>query len=129
MEVLTMGTLIAALISLIVTGGVVLAIVGFAMRRREVADMNERMAAFAMRPKRLEDLELSRPFFDRIIRPSLANAIKFMSRFTPKSNLERLQQNLEQAGNPNNWSPTDFMGVRGLSAVALCGATAGLMVL
>ena len=55
--------------------------------------------------------------------------IKLMSRFTPKSNQERLSQSLEQAGNPNGWSPTEFMGVRGLSAVALGGATLGLMVL
>jgi tight adherence protein C len=124
-----MGTLLAALISLMVTGGVVLVIVGYAMRRQEIADINQRMATFALRPKRLEELELSRPFFDRIIRPMLAGAIKFMSRFTPQSNLERLRQNLEQAGNPYNWSPADFMGVRGLSAVGLCGATLGLLLL
>lgn len=124
-----MGTLLAALISLMVTGGVVLMIVGYAMRRQEIADINQRMATFALRPKRLEELELSRPFFDRVIQPMLVGAIKFMSRFTPQSNLERLRQNLEQAGNPNNWSPTDFMGVRGLSAVGLCGATLGLLLL
>jgi len=124
-----MGTLLAALISLMVTGGVVLMIVGYAMRRQEIADINQRMATFALRPKRLEELELSRPFFDRVIQPMLVGAIKFMSRFTPQSNLERLRQNLEQAGNPNNWSPADFMGVRGLSAVGLCGATLGLLLL
>jgi tight adherence protein C len=91
--------------------------------------MNERLATFALRPKRLEDLELSRPFVDRIIRPMFVSAIKVMSRLTPKSNIERIRQNLEQAGNPHNWSPTDFMGVRGLSAVGLCGATFGMMLL
>jgi tight adherence protein C len=124
-----MGMLIAALISMLVTGGLILVVLGLAQRRREVATVNERMAAFALRPKRLEELELAKPFIDRVIRPIFIGAIKFMSRFTPQSNLERIRLNLEQAGNPFNWSPTDFMGVRGLSAVGLSGATFGMMLL
>jgi tight adherence protein C len=124
-----MGTMIAALISMLVTGGLVLVVVGLAHRRQEVTTLHERMAAFALRPKRLEELELSKPFVDRVIRPMFINAIKFMSRFTPQSNIERIRQNLEQAGNPFNWSPTDFMGVRGLSAVGLCASTFGMMLL
>jgi tight adherence protein C len=126
---MAMGMLIAGLISMLVTGGLVLVVLGLAQRRQEVTTMNERMASFALRPKRLEELELSKPFVDRVIRPMFVNAIKFMSRFTPQSNLERIKQNLDQAGNPFNWSPTDFMGVRGLTAVGLCGATLGMMLL
>jgi tight adherence protein C len=102
---------------------------GLVQRRQELATVNERMADFVRRPKRLEEIELSRPFVDRVIKPVMAGGIKLMSRFTPKSNVERLRMSLEQAGNPNGWSPTDFMGVRGLAAVGLGGATLGLMLL
>ena len=48
----------SALISMLVTGGLVLVVLGVTQRRQEVATMNERMASFAQRPKRLEELEL-----------------------------------------------------------------------
>jgi tight adherence protein C len=122
-----MYMLIAAFISLLVTGGLVMVVFGLVQQREELVTVNERMTDFVRRPKRLEELELSRPFVDRVIKPIFASGIRIMSRFTPKSNLERLSQNLEQAGNPNGWSPTDFMGVRGLSALVLGGVTLGLM--
>jgi tight adherence protein C len=124
-----MFELMAVLISLLVTGGIVMVVIGLAQRQREVATIEQRMAEFTLRPKRLEELELSRPFIDRVIRPMLSNMIKGMSRFTPKSNLERVRTNLEQAGNPFGWSPIDFMGVRGLTAVALAGVSLGIMLL
>jgi tight adherence protein C len=124
-----MTELIAGGISLLVAGGVVLIAVGLARQQAEKATLDERMKEFTQRPKRLEELELARPFVDRVIRPLLNSLIKTMSRFTPKSNLERVRQNLEIAGNPYNWQPLDFMGVRGLTAVALSGGTLGMMLL
>lgn len=123
------GMIIAAAVSLLVTGGILLVVFGMQQRRQQAAVIEQRMAEFALRPKRLEELELSRPFVDRIVKPMLSAMIKGMSRFTPRSNLERVRQNLEQAGNPNNWQPLDFMGVRGLAAVSLCGVTVAMMLL
>lgn len=120
---------IAGAISLLVTLGLMMVVFGLVQRRQEAATLDQRMAEFAQRPKRLEELELERPFVDRVLRPMAAAMIKGMSRLTPKSNLERIQQNLEQAGNPNNWQPLDFIGMRGLAAVALCGVTLALMLL
>jgi len=124
-----MYMIMAGLISLMVAGGLVLVVLGIVQRQQEVATVDQRMREFALRPKRLEEIELARPFFDRVIRPMLVSAIKTMSRLTPKSNMERIAQSLEQAGNPYNWQPIDFIGVRGLTAVALAGVTLGLMVL
>jgi tight adherence protein C len=122
--------LIAGGISLLVMGGLMMIVFGLAQRQQEMATVKERMTTFGqIKPRRLEELELSRPFIDRVIRPMLTSAIKLVSRFTPKSNMERLRLSLEQAGNPYNWQPMDFIGVRGLTAVALCGGTLGLMLL
>lgn len=120
---------IAGAISLLVTLGLMMVVFGLVQRRQEAATLDQRMTEFAQRPKRLEELELERPFVDRVLRPMVGTMIKGMSRLTPKSNLERIQQNLEQAGNPNNWQPLDFIGMRGLAAVALCGMTLALMLL
>jgi tight adherence protein C len=124
-----MGMILAGTVSILVVGALIMIVLGLAQRQQELATVQQRMRDFTLRPKRLEDLELARPFFDRVIRPALGNAIKTMSRFTPRANHERLRISLEQAGNPNNWSPTDFMGVRGLTAVALAGGTLGMMLL
>jgi tight adherence protein C len=124
-----MTAIIPGAVSLLVTFGLIMILFGVAQRRKEATALDQRMAEFALRPKRLEEIELSRPFVERVIRPLLGTLIKQMSRLTPKSNLERLRQNLEQAGNPYNWQPLDFIGVRGLAAVALAAVTAALMLL
>jgi tight adherence protein C len=121
--------IVAGTISLMVTVGLLLVVLGVRQRRQEVAALEQRMADFAMRPKRLEDIELSRPFYERVLQPILMGIIKVVSRFTPKSNLERTRQKLEEAGNPYNWQPLDFMGVRGLTAVSLGGVVFLLMLL
>jgi tight adherence protein C len=46
-----------------------------------------------------------------------------MARFTPQRTLESTKHKLELAGNPNNWSATEFLGVRGLAAVLLAVLT------
>jgi tight adherence protein C len=40
-------------------------------------------------------------------------------RLAPSRNMEALQRKLEMAGRPNNWSPAEFMGVRGLAGILL----------
>jgi tight adherence protein C len=44
-----------------------------------------------------------------------------MTRFTPARTLESTRHNLDLAGNPNNWTPSEFFGVRALATVVLGG--------
>jgi tight adherence protein C len=67
----------------------------------------------------LEDVDLSRPFAERAIKPVIARLITLASHLAPRRNLEELQQKLEVAGRPNGWTVMDVIGLRVLSALLL----------
>jgi tight adherence protein C len=67
----------------------------------------------------LEELELSQPFRDRVLIPLLNGLATFVARFTPQQSLEKTRQKLTLAGNPNNWTASQFWGMRVAATVAL----------
>jgi tight adherence protein C len=77
----------------------------------------ERLQTYGTRPRTLTELEMSQPFSDRVVVPLLRNTSGFFARFTPKQNVEEMKHKIELAGNPNNWTAADFLGVRGLSVI------------
>lgn len=86
-----------------------------------VVSIEERLATFAERPRPLEELELERPFSERVLKPLLTMWSRRVARFTPKQNVERVRQSLLEAGSPGNLGPIEFMGLRGLVALSLGG--------
>lgn len=60
----------------------------------------------------LEELELSQPFAERVIRPMLQNLARLLTRATPQAAQQAARHKLDLAGNPNNWGPSEFLGVR-----------------
>ncbi len=99
---------------------VVMVFVGLAMPRG-VDPVQARLNQYGSRVRTLEEMELERPFNERTVRPLLQNMARLVLRFTPQTNLKEAQRKLDMAGNPNNWTASDFLGVRGLSALA-CGS-------
>ena len=92
--------------------------IGIAAPRRS-DQVQERLVEYGGRPVTLEELELSQPFSDRIVKPLIRGSANFVMRFAPKRSMEALQHKLNLAGRPNNWSPAEFYGVRGLAGVLL----------
>ncbi|GAB4526534.1 MAG: type II secretion system F family protein [Anaerolineae bacterium] len=80
-----------------------------------------RLEEFASRstPVTLEEIELSQPFSQRVVRPILEAIAGFITRFAPANALESATHQLELAGRPNNWGPTEFFGVRALASFML----------
>ena len=113
--------LIPILILAMTGAALALIALGARMPAKEVS-IEERLAAFAERPRPLEELELERPFTDRVLRPLFRTWTRRIARFTPKQNMERLRQALLEAGSPSNLGPVEFMGLRGGMAVVLGGA-------
>lgn len=70
-------------------------------------------------PLTLEELELSRPFSERVIKPMLLTLAKGFSRLSPSKSKEAAELNLEMAGKPNNWGATEFFGIRIFVALVL----------
>jgi tight adherence protein C len=95
-----------------------LIVVGIAAPR-PADEVEARLVEYGGRPLTLEELELSEPFSRRVLLPMIEASAGFMSRFTPQKTLEATQHKLDMAGNPNNWTPTQFFGVRGLAALLL----------
>jgi tight adherence protein C len=98
---------------LIALGGCAAILVFIGVRQpRGVISIEERLAQFAERPMTLEELELTLPFRERVLIPMLFKLSRRLSRFTPRSNLEKLRQNLQEAGNPSRLGVNEFLGLR-----------------
>ena len=72
-----------------------------------------------------EELELEKPFIDRVLRPAINRLGAVLSRSTPAKARQQLDQQLDLAGRPGNLTPEDF-GVLRLVAAAL-GGVLGLL--
>jgi tight adherence protein C len=104
--------------------GVAIVVSVIALGSRKPGDsLSARLAEYSMRetPATLEEIELSMPFSERILAPMIRRASGFMVRFTPAKSLESTRHKLDLAGNPNNWTPSEFFGVRAVACVALGG--------
>jgi tight adherence protein C len=67
----------------------------------------------------LEEVELSRPFADRAVKPAFTKLLALLGRLAPRRNLEEIQWKLEVAGRPHGWTVMDIVGLRVLSALVL----------
>ncbi len=101
---------------------VLLVIIGLTSRKPQDS-LQARLAEYSMRevPATLEEIELSQPFRERILSPMVQRAAGFVTRFTPANTLESTRHKLDLAGNPNNWTPSEFFGIRAIAAVVLGG--------
>ena len=78
-------------------------------------------AAGSDKPLTLEEVELSRPFSERFLRPAIERLGNMLSRSTPAKARQDLDNRLELAGRPGNLTPADFGAIR-LIAAAVMGA-------
>src|SRR5213076_1434306 len=73
------------------------------------------------KPLTVEEIELQRPFSERVLRPAIERLGSLLSRSTPQKARQDLLNRLELAGRPGNLTPEDFAAVR-LVAAAVVGA-------
>lgn len=97
-------------------------------RLQQPDTLEERLAQFGTleRPPTLEEIEMSQPFTERIMLPILRGIARFVSRFTPRQSMENVQHQLDLAGNPYNWGPMEYLGIRAVAFI-LFAAIAGLL--
>jgi len=113
-----MAGLLPLIIAMAIGLSIVLIFIGISMPR-PADQIQERLVEYGGRPLPLEEIELSQPFSERIIKPLIRGMANLVLRLAPSRNMEALQRKLEMAGRPNNWSPAEFMGVRGLAGILL----------
>ncbi|RPJ55038.1 MAG: type II secretion system F family protein [Dehalococcoidia bacterium] len=85
-------------------------------------DVQLRLEEYAGRsaaPLSLEEIELSQPFTQRVLRPILLKLAQAFSRLSPSKTKADAELKLDLAGRPNNWGATEFFGVRVFAALVL----------
>jgi tight adherence protein C len=103
----------------IVTAGMVLMLMMGLRAGREVQALDQERMYTAGTGVTLQEVELSQPFSERILRPMIDRLLNFLGRLVPARNMEDLQHRLEVAGRPNGWTVSDLMGLRLLAALVL----------
>lgn len=76
-----------------------------------------RLDTYGARPRTLAEIELEQPFTDRVVSPAIRGMAAMLSRLAPQKNIEAMRHKLDLAGNPNNWTPSDVLGVRGMASI------------
>jgi tight adherence protein C len=122
-----MGPLLI-LIGLVLVLGVAVILVGMRAPKREDA-LEARLAELGAmgRTATLEEIELSLPFSERVIRPILRSVAALIGRMTPSQTLTRTRRYLELAGLAQKIGPAEFVAARYIIAGVLGGLTILLM--
>src|SRR6185437_12137106 len=111
------------LIAVLIAGAVLFLWSG--LQRTKSSVVRERLAVFGpgAQPKpsvsALEEMELAKPFADRVFKPFLAQISRLTSRISPGNSMEKTEMNLAQAGNPRGLNVESFYGLKGVVAVVL----------
>jgi tight adherence protein C len=105
--------LAAGLLSL----GILILFVGVGLRLMAPDPLPRTLQQYGARPHSLEEIEMSRPFSQRVLTPLLRGIAGVIGRFTPQRNVAEMNHLLDVAGNPFNWTAADFLGLRVLSAL------------
>src|SRR5438128_10745297 len=112
--------------------GVLMIFIGLARTpsSNTAVNVQQRLAAYGgEKPLTIEEIELQRPFSERVLRPAIERLGSLLSRSTPQKARQDLLNRLELAGRPANLTPEDFMAVRLVAAAifAALGLLVGLL--
>jgi tight adherence protein C len=121
-------TPVVLIVAMAMLGSIVLLFVGVAAPRSS-DQVLDRLADYGGRTLTLEEIELSQPFSQRIIRPIIQGIAGLLGRLAPQRNIEAIRHKLELAGRPYGWGPTEFLGIRGLAGILLATLTFLLLTL
>lgn len=99
-----------ALLALFIIGGLII----YGTRDDDGDPLQKRLAEYGDRdlPQSLEEIELSLPFQDRVLKPIFEQLSDVITRLTPERQIEETRRQLELAGYPNNLDATGFLGLR-----------------
>ena len=113
--------MIGLLLGIMMGAGIFL--VFYAMSRPpEEDDLATRLSSYSSRPPSLEEIEMQKPFSERMVKPLMEKLSARVASMTPEKSLEQIRTSLEAAGNPNNLTVADFLGLQGFAALVGVGA-------
>lgn len=81
--------------------------------------VRSRLDTYVERGDLVQEVELSKPFVQRVVVPFFRRLLRFFGRLAPKGNLEATEQMLVQAGSPGGLRALDFFGLQMLLVLLL----------
>jgi tight adherence protein C len=117
------------LLALLAGGGVLMFFIGISRTPSSSTSVNvqQRLAAYGGEKQlTVEEIELQRPFSERVLRPAIERLGSMLSRSTPQKARQDLLNKLELAGRPGNLTPEDFAAVRLVAAAVVAAIGLGL---
>jgi tight adherence protein C len=91
-----------------------------------VARSLQAVQALDTRRRDLREVDLQRPFGERVLDPVVSWFVAVGRRFTPEERVQRIRRRLDLAGNPAGWDVDRMLGVKALAG--LVGALFGIAV-
>jgi tight adherence protein C len=115
------------LIAVMAAVAVLLVTVGIASRPSEDA-VQARLSQLVVQPRTLEEMEMQRPFSERVLRPAVQRLAR-LGRRQEGGMIQRIDAKLEKAGYPGGLRGADWVGVKLMSliAFAVIGFLLGLL--
>jgi tight adherence protein C len=105
----------------IMAGGAVVVYGALSVRQADDS-ITARLGRFDLRPaSTLSELELQIPRSERLLGPTRRAIAMRVRRFTPVGTIEKTQTKLAMAGNPNDLTVQDFLGLKGMIGLGAGG--------
>ena len=115
------GEFIAIAIILMIISSLGLVVFGYRRANQDIV-IEDRLSQYGQREiSSLTELELEQPFQDRVVFPILRRFSRLGRRFTPRSAMESLRQELIEAGSPSGIGAVEYIGIRVATAIGLSG--------
>ncbi|MBI4761169.1 MAG: type II secretion system F family protein [Chloroflexota bacterium] len=127
-------TLILVIAGILLVLFIVVGVVSVNLRRNaeeEEDPLQARLAEYLQSGEvaSLEEIELSQPFFERVVVPIIRKIGEISARFTPQKAIQDTARRLELAGNPWPIDAATFLAIRFILAVALGGLVTAVVLL
>ncbi len=129
-----MGWILVGIVVVIIAVAVIMVSLRRNTQGNDEDPLQARLAEFIQRGDvaSLEEIELSQPFSERVIIPTLNRIGEISARFTPQKVIQDTARQMELAGNPWPIDPATFLAIRfilgvvlgGLAVTAFVGSTA-----
>lgn len=115
-------SILPVITALMMMVGIFLIVRGLTTPDQQPETISNRLDQYGGRPMTLEEIEMQKPFSERMVKPIMNKISKTMEQRAPQKTLETIRINLEAAGNPNDLTVSDFLGLKGFAALAVAGA-------
>lgn len=109
--------LIAFVLALMMSAGIFLIFKGLTSSPVEEVSVQSRLNQFSNKPLTLAEMEMQKPFSERVMKPLMAKFSAAIAARAPEKMLEDIRLLLDSAGNPSNLSVADVLGMKGMAAL------------